>query len=76
MQAKNNWVILAHGEITGHCHRFEGENTCQLVGNKLTIWKPDDLKHEEHTYHNFEPGLGEMTIQRQYIKGSLRRAYD
>lgn len=73
---KNKWVILAYGEVTGHCHRFEGEDTVELEGNKLTVKSTDELKHEEHASHVIEPGIGEVTIQREYQMGSLRRVTD
>lgn len=69
-------VVLAYGEVTGHAHAFYGEDTVELEGNKLTVKKEDKLLHEEHTAHTIQPGIGEVTIQREYQMGSLRRTAD
>jgi len=68
--------ILAFGESTGHHHRFENEDTAVLEGTKLTVKSQDRLVHEEHTAHTIEPGIGEVTIQREYSMGKLKRVID
>lgn len=72
--------VLAFGETTGHAHAFyandEGD-VAVLDGSTLTIKQNNaELKHEEHTKHVFEPGIGEVIIQREYRMGSLKRVID
>jgi hypothetical protein len=71
-------TVLAYGEVTGHSHRFdEGSDVAELDGNILHIKKDNaELKHEEHKTHVFEPGIGEVTIQREYTMGQLKRVLD
>jgi hypothetical protein len=69
-------VVLAYGEVTGHAHAFYGEDTVELQGNKLVVKASDSLKHEEHASHVVNPGIGEVTIQREYQMGSLKRVTD
>jgi hypothetical protein len=69
--------VLAYGEVTGHAHAFYGEDVAELEGTKLTVKQPNaELKHEEHTKHTFEPGIGEVTIQREYQAGEIKRVLD
>lgn len=75
-KTEKNRVVLAYGEVTGHAHAFYGEDTAVLEGNKLTIKSKDALKHEEHTKHVFSPGVGEVTIQREYQMGEIKRVLD
>lgn len=75
-KTEKNRVVLAYGEVTGHAHAFYGEDTVELEGNKLTVKKTDALKHEEHKEHILNPGIGTVTIQREYSMGSLKRVVD
>jgi hypothetical protein len=69
--------VLAYGEVTGHAHAFYGEDVAELEGNKLIIKQANaELKHEEHSTHVFEPGIGEVTIQREYQMGEIKRVMD
>ncbi len=76
LNEKQKRVVLAYGEVSGHAHAFYGEDTVELVGNQLTVKKSDRLLHEEHSAHVIEPGLGEVTIQREYIAGEIKRVAD
>lgn len=68
--------ILAYGEATGHHHQFEHEDTAVLEGTKLTVKVRDNLVHEEHAPHVLEPGIGEVTVQREYSLGAIKRVMD
>jgi len=68
-------VVLAHGE-SGHAHAFYGDDTVELENNRLFVKQTDTLTHEEHTAHVVEPGIGEVTIQREYIMGKVKRVID
>lgn len=81
MTSKKQKVILAHGEVTGHMHQMAGgTDTSELIiednRNILSVKTKDNLVHEEHTTHTFEPGNAEVTIQAQYVMGELQRAAD
>ncbi len=70
-------TVLAYGEVTGHAHAFYGEDVAEFDGKVLKIKKPNaELKHEEHSTHTFEPGIGEVTIQREYQMGEIKRVVD
>lgn len=78
-------VILAHGEVTGHHHRFKSgggkrvrayrmpnseERFVRLRGNGR-------LDHEEHDPISVPPGDYKVVIQREYISPSeMRRVQD
>ena len=69
-------VVLAHGE-SGHAHAFYGEGDAELNDAELIIKKAGaSLDHEEHSSHTFEPGVADVTIQREYAMGSLKRVVD
>lgn len=68
-------VVLAHGE-SGHAHAFYGKDTVELEDNRLIVKETDQLYHEEHTAHTVEPGIGEVTIQREYQMGDIKRILD
>lgn len=75
-------VILAYGEVTGHCHQIEGGHTKANLQVKedgtreLTISERAALVHEEHTKHVFSPGTADVRTQAQYVMGELQRAAD
>lgn len=73
---KQKRIVLAYGEVTGHAHAFYDADVELLANKELRINERADLKHEEHTKHMFEPGLGDVIRQREYHMGSLRRAAD
>ncbi len=65
---RNN--VLAHGEVTGHCH--------QIIDGAAAMWDFDDkvylevqdklatLSHEEHHALKLPKGNYEIIIQREY----------
>lgn len=76
-QINKERVILAYGEVTGHCHAFNDGDAAVLENNQLTIKKDNaELTHEEHGTHSFNIGTGEVIIQREYRMGSLKRVLD
>lgn len=75
-------TVLAYGEVTGHAHAFYGNDTTELstdieeTRTFLKIKATDALTHEEHAPHTFEPGMGEVIVQREYTMGNIRRVAD
>lgn len=55
-------ITLAHGEVTGHRHRFVvGKDTGEVVANRsarqLTLKQTTALMHEEHTHIDIPGGI-------------------
>lgn len=64
-------TTLAHGEVTGHSHRFQQASAVQLweAGNQLFLEvKPSSalLVHEEHRAIDIPQGLYRVWKQREY----------
>lgn len=64
-------TTLAHGEVTGHSHRFQQSNSVQLWGqaNQLFLEVKDStalLVHEEHRAIEIPQGLYHVWKQREY----------
>lgn len=70
-------VMLAHGE-SGHAHAFYDTDVVEYNQStqQLNVKALASLEHEEHTTHVIEPGIGEVTIQREYQMGQLKRVMD
>lgn len=78
-------TVLAHGEVTGHRHRFEGKGTALLQpadteDRVLSIDFPiARLLHEEHGPIGLPGGGGikyKVRIQRQWTHLGVRRVED
>jgi hypothetical protein len=78
-------VILAHGEITGHCHaitepgvrkspfRREDGIECSEIEVKAAL---AELRHEEHGTVKIPQGDHRVTRQREYHPTELRNVAD
>lgn len=81
-------VTLAHGEITGHRHRFragpDGASDSMLYAHPVVATEParlevpqlDELVHEEHSPHAFLPGQYRISRPYEYTGAELRRVED
>jgi len=62
--------VLAHGEVTGHRHRFERASEAQaLTGarvRQLLVNAPATLLHEEHTQAPVKPGIYDLPRQTEW----------
>lgn len=70
-------TILAHGEVTGHCHRIEGNENASLhesMGDLfLDVWgESATLVHEEHHSIVLPPGRYRVWRQREYSPQEVR----
>ena len=71
--------IVAEGEITGHCHQFQGQVNVFQDANSMyaEVVQPAQLVHEEHHPIQFEVGIYEIQIQQEYdLMGEVRRVQD
>lgn len=75
----NSPKVLAHGEKTGHNHRFE-TNAAVLYKSGddtyLEVSKESKLLHQEHDAITFEPGVYKIIGQVEYHPQEIRRVVD
>lgn len=78
-------LILAYGEVTGHCHRIKAKGV-QVFEHEGTRWirvpkagKTKDgaeLTHEEHGTVKVAPGEYEVVIQSEVTADQIRQVAD
>jgi hypothetical protein len=78
---ENGATILAHGEVTGHSHRYLGESALfrddgSSSGGYVENTKPDRLVHDEHSATPEALGVGRVVRQMQYFPQAIRRVED
>lgn len=81
---KETKCILAHGEVTGHTHRFErGAQLFTAQINEQALERFVQIKvevaqlvHEEHSTIAVPEGEYRVIIQKEYEPGSLRDVID
>jgi hypothetical protein len=75
--ASDGSVVLAHGEVTGHRHRFERASEAQaLTGSvirQLIVNVPAALLHEEHSPPTVEPGIYDLPAQVEWTDANEPR---
>ena len=81
MPIKNNTIILAEGEATGHAHAIRDKNASILIDQKtnriyLRVLKPVVVRHEEHKEIKLSPTTYEVIRQRQYTPAGVIRVTD
>ena len=78
-------LILAYGEVTGHCHyiddplaRMYGTNGSDLTGPKyIHIERPSSpLIHDEHYQYGLAAGDHVVTRQREYAPDEIKPVRD
>ena len=80
-RAKGKKTILAYGEVTGHHHRFVGDNVKLFrhddgVGAHIVVDKPTELVHEEHSGITVLPGIYRQGHQVEYTPAEIHRVAD
>ncbi len=78
---KEQKLILAHGEITGHTHRIEDPTTAEMFGHEgllyiRVIGESARVIHEEHKPIELPRGTYKVWQQREYTPQAIRRVYD
>jgi hypothetical protein len=70
-------TILAHGEITGHCHRVEDHSSATLYETPAGLFlhvtaERATVTHEEHASICLERGYYRIWRQREYSPQEIR----
>ena len=70
-------AVLAHGELTGHCHRIAQHGAAALYQTPETLVleveaEHADLVHEEHATIQLPRGIYRVWRQREYSPESIR----
>jgi hypothetical protein len=73
-------TILAHGEVTGHCHRIK-EPGAELFSTPEGLFlqvraTPVSVVHEEHRPITLAPGIYRVWRQREYSPEEIRIVRD
>ncbi len=73
---KLSHCVVAHGEVTGHTHRFEegAEQLEDAAGQRwiVVIARSAELVHEEHGTLTLPQGVYRVVHQREYVPGPAR----
>ena len=77
---ENGRVVLAHGEVTGHCHAIDS-NSARLLETEdgrrfLKLVAPEQLVHDEHSAIELPAGTYEVIRQCEYTPGAIRQVAD
>lgn len=74
-------VVLAYGEVTGHCHAIADVDAMFYEKDGkffLKNSKPVTLSHEEHNAFVIEPGIWEVgqVREKDWLSGMVRKVID
>jgi hypothetical protein len=73
-------MILAYGEVTGHCHEVFGEAVSMHVVDEsmryLDVQMDAFVRHEEHAPIHLPPGRYRIVQQREYSPEEIRNVAD
>lgn len=74
-------TILAHGEMTGHCHRIKESAGADLYRTVEGLFlhvrtNPVSIIHEEHAPITLAPGYYRVWRQREYTPQEIRIVRD
>jgi len=77
----NGPIILAYGEVTGHCHQIRDTQNVELYEKDGVVYvhvlgKSASLTHEEHGTIELPKGTHEIRIQREYQPEGIRNVLD
>jgi hypothetical protein len=80
---KKDRVILAYGEVTGHCHEVAVEDLDKIelfmIGEKMYLKVNEDgvrVTHQEHSTAILDKGNYEVIHQREYHPEKIRNVRD
>lgn len=80
---KKERIILAYGEVTGHCHEVAIEDLDKIelftIGDKMYLNVKEDgvrVTHQEHTTAILDKGKYEVVPQREYSPEEIRNVRD
>ena len=72
-------VVLAYGEVTGHCHQISTKEAQEFSLDKQRFIKLEEnakLNHEEHSTITFPKGNYEIIQQVQYTPEEIKAVLD
>ena len=74
-------TILAHGEVTGHCHRIKESDEADLYTSSDGLYlhvrgESVSVVHEEHTPITLTSGYYRVWRQREYSPQEIRTVRD
>lgn len=74
-------TILAHGEVTGHCHRIQEHDRARLYRGRQGLFlhvrgESATVIHEEHQPIPLAPGFYRVWRQREYSPEEIRIVRD
>lgn len=76
----NGRVILAYGEVTGHCHEIVDPDAAELLTaddvRYLRVDRVSALVHQEHGALTLAPGAYRVVRQREYTPTEIRNVAD
>ena len=79
-KSKEKRIILAYGEVTGHCHEADVESCKSFVdaegGLYLEVEVDTEVKHQEHDTITLPAGVYRIVHQREYSPEEIRRVAD
>ena len=80
VKRENGSIVLAHGEVTGHCHaiknrvaKFYEAGTGERY---LDLQQQSALTHQEHGTINIPAGKYKVIRQREYTPEAIRNVAD
>lgn len=80
VNAENGRLIIARGEVTGHCHAVEERAGNMFVGEDgrifLSVEHDTEIVHEEHGTIELPEGIYVYTPQREYTPEAVRNVAD
>lgn len=77
----NGRIVLAYGEVTGHCHAIREDHAESFVDGTGVTWLEVKkavalLEHDEHGTAAVPPGVYRAVIKRTYSRGEIRNVQD
>lgn len=80
---ENGRIVLAHGEVTGHCHAidsddaiFLGADVEEMEDRFLRVERECRVVHDEHDTIVLPPGDYAVRRQREYAPEEIRQVAD
>ena len=82
VERENGYIVLAHGEATGHAHKIKDKHAALFRDPKLMavfIHVTEDavaFDHDEHDTITIQPGKYQVIRQREYAPDAIRNVAD
>ncbi len=80
---ENGRIVLAHGEVTGHCHAIDSNTAlflesdlAEMADRFLRVEEQVEVVHDEHDPITLPPGDYIVRRQREYSPEEIRQVAD